>query len=104
MSCGVGCRHGSDLTCLWLWCRPMATALIQPLAWEPPFAMGVALKRKKDKKRKRRKKRKSFPTSALEEGEKDYLRTPTGSVKFLFNRRGKESTWNSSQWPKVTYR
>ena len=29
----------------WLWCRPAATALIQPLAWGPPYAMGVALKR-----------------------------------------------------------
>ena len=27
---------------LWLWCRPVATAPIQPLAWEPPYAMGAA--------------------------------------------------------------
>ena len=45
MSCGVGCRHGSDLALLWLWCRPVATALIRPLAWEPSYAKGVALKR-----------------------------------------------------------
>ena len=32
----VGCRHGSDPTLLWLWSRPVATALIRPLAWEPP--------------------------------------------------------------------
>ena len=32
---------------LWLWCRPAAVALTGPLAWEPPYAMGVALKRKK---------------------------------------------------------
>ena len=25
-----------DLVLLWLWCRPAAVALIQPLAWEPP--------------------------------------------------------------------
>ena len=31
--CGVGCRHGSDPTLLWLWCRPGATAPIWPLAW-----------------------------------------------------------------------
>ena len=30
---------------LWLWCRPPATAPIQPLAWELPYALGVALKR-----------------------------------------------------------
>ena len=32
---------------LWLWCRPAATALIRPLAWEPPHAAGVALKKQK---------------------------------------------------------
>ena len=29
---------------LWLWCRLSAVALIRLLAWEPPYAMGVALK------------------------------------------------------------
>ena len=47
MSCGVGCRHGSDSALLWLWCRPEATAPIRPLAWELPYAMGVALKKKR---------------------------------------------------------
>ena len=47
MSCGVGCRGGSDLVLLWLWCRPAAAALIQPLAWELPYASGAALKIKK---------------------------------------------------------
>ena len=37
---------------LWLWCRPAPAALIQPLAWEPPYAVGAALKRQKKKKRK----------------------------------------------------
>ena len=32
---------------LWLWCRPAATAPIQPLAWEPPCAAGVALEKTK---------------------------------------------------------
>ena len=30
---------------LWLWCRPVATALVGPLAWEPSYAVGAALKR-----------------------------------------------------------
>ena len=30
---------------LWLWHGPAATAPIGPLAWELPYAMGVALKR-----------------------------------------------------------
>ena len=38
MSCGVGCRRGSDPVLLWLWCRPVAMAPIGPLAWEPPYA------------------------------------------------------------------
>ena len=32
---------------LWLWRRPAATAPIRPLAWEHPYATGVALKRQK---------------------------------------------------------
>ena len=35
---------------LWLWHKPAAVALMTPpLAWEPPHAMGVAVKRKKKK-------------------------------------------------------
>ena len=34
---------------LWLWRRLAATALIRPLAYEPPCAEGVALKRQKTK-------------------------------------------------------
>ena len=47
MSCGVGHRSDSDPALLWLWCRPVATALIIPLAWEPPYATGVALENAK---------------------------------------------------------
>ena len=36
----------NDLVLLWLWCRPVATAPIRPLAWEPPYASGVALENK----------------------------------------------------------
>ena len=31
---------------LWLWHRPAATAPMRPLAWEPPYAAGAALKNK----------------------------------------------------------
>ena len=53
MSCGVGHRCGLDPTLLWLWRRLAATALIRPLAWEPPYAAGVAQKWKKKKKKKK---------------------------------------------------
>ena len=48
------CRSqtSSDLALLWLWCRPAATALIEPLAWEPPYAVGAALKRQETKNKK----------------------------------------------------
>ena len=50
MSCGVGHRQGSDLKLLWLWRRPVATAPIRLLAWEPPYASGAALEKEKKKK------------------------------------------------------
>ena len=42
-------KYGSDLSLLWLQCRPAAAALILPLAQEFPYATGEALKRKKKK-------------------------------------------------------
>ena len=50
MSCGVGRRCGSDSALLWLWHRLAAIARTGPLAWEPPYDMGAALK--KDQKKK----------------------------------------------------
>ena len=49
VSSGVGHRCGVDPKLLWLWRRPAATAPIPPLAWEPPYAAGAALKNKKIK-------------------------------------------------------
>ena len=55
MSCGVGCRRGSDPALLWLWRRPVATAPIRPLAWEPPYAAGTAQKMAKTNKQTNKK-------------------------------------------------
>ena len=55
MSCGIDHRHDPDPTLLWLWHRLAVIALIGPLACEPPYAMGMVLKRQK-----KRKKEKSF--------------------------------------------
>ena len=52
MSYDVGCRCGSGPTLLWLWHRQMAAAPITPLAWELPYAIGMALKRKKNRGRR----------------------------------------------------
>ena len=46
----MGHRHGSDPVLLWLWRQPVATAVIRPLAWEPPYAVGMALKSKSKNK------------------------------------------------------
>ena len=57
MSCGVGCRRRSDPMLQWLWRRPVAIALIGPLAWKPPYAVGAALEKAKRQKREKKKKR-----------------------------------------------
>ena len=43
-----------DPALLWLWCRLGAVALIRPLAWELPYAVGASLKRQKKKKKERK--------------------------------------------------
>ena len=53
VSCGIGHWHSSDPTLLW--CRLAAVALIRPLAWESPYAMGAALKRQKTKNKNKNK-------------------------------------------------
>ena len=42
VSCGVGLRCRSDLALLWLWRRPVATAPIRSLAWDPSHASDAA--------------------------------------------------------------
>ena len=58
MSCGIGCRRGSDPALLWLWTRPVATAPIGPLPWEPPYAGGAGPKMAKRQKKEKKKEKK----------------------------------------------
>ena len=51
-----------DPELLWLWRRPAATAPIRPLAWEPPYAAGVAQEMAKRQKRKKKKRILEFPS------------------------------------------
>ena len=60
MSCGVGRRHSLDPELLWLWCRLAATAPIGPLAWEPPYAVGTALKTQNNKKQPKKTPKKHY--------------------------------------------
>ena len=62
MSCGVGCRRGSDPALLWLWRRLVVTALIRPLAWEPPSVAGAAQRNSKRKKKKKKERRRRCST------------------------------------------
>ena len=65
---GLTIQHCSDLVLLWLWRRLKATAPIQPLAWEPPYAAGAAqeiattttTKKTKDKKQNKTKQKHQF--------------------------------------------
>ena len=65
MNCGAGCRRSSDPALLWLWCRLAAIALIGPLAWELPCAMGVALKKQNKTKKKEQPKMHIWNTTHL---------------------------------------
>ena len=59
VSCGAGCRRGSDPELLWLWRRPVATAVIGPQVWEPPYAVGAAQEMAKKKQTKKNKQKKN---------------------------------------------
>ena len=65
---------GSGLAVLWHW--PAARALIRPLAWEPPYVVGVALKRQKTEKKekKERKEMKMVTLLQIYGNKKDYKR------------------------------
>ena len=75
MSCGRRCN--SDSVLLWLWRRLVATALISPLAGEPPYATGVAQEMAKRPKKKKKKKKKKI--LVMREGIKE--------------RRERENSW-----------
>ena len=49
-TCSAGHRRNSDLMLLWLWYRLAGAILIQPIAWEVPYAAGAPSKGKKKKK------------------------------------------------------
>ena len=70
MSWAVGCSCRLDPALLWLRCRLAAVAVIGPLAWEPPYAAGAALKRQKTKKKKKKfyEVNKNGPKSVVTEG------------------------------------
>ena len=107
MNCGVDCSLGWDPALLWLWCRPAATALIQLITWEPPFAMGTTLKTKKKKKERK----KGINTERL--GQKNYTFDVTWATYLSWNTdfillptsfsEGKVIVWNSKLQVRYTW-
>ena len=67
-------RLSLDLTFLWLWHRPVATAPLRPLAWETPYGAGAAVKRQKDKKKKKKRERKKGRKKEKKERKKEKKR------------------------------
>ena len=67
---------------LWLWRRPAAVALIGPLAWEPPYAMGTAQKNKKKKKTSQMPVE-EFPCGSVGLGSSIVTAAPVASVQSL---------------------
>ena len=70
MSGGAGHRRGSDPVLLWLWRRPVATAPIRPLAWEPPHAVGAALDKAKTKNKTERNQKKATTKKTTTKGKR----------------------------------
>ena len=96
MSCSVGRRHGSVLALLWLWCRLAVAALIHPLLWELPHAVGVALLRRQTGKRKNKALPKALARETLDE--KHLLFVCLIGKKLLYVRMGLSSCESWSEF------
>ena len=63
-----------DLVFLWLWRRPAAIAPVWPLTWEPPYAVGAALNKRKRKRKKKLRKLWEFKNKLMKEGKRKLKR------------------------------
>ena len=93
--------------CCELWYRPAATAPIQPLAWEPPYAMGAALKwhpppKKKLDTQRKKKIRRGILLCASEDSEPmtQLALGPAGTTKFTIDRYSSHIL--CKRWEKVS--
>ena len=95
MGYGVRRRCVSDPALLWLWLRPVATAPIGPLAWEPAHAVGVALEKEKKKKKTKKNSQESV-TLALDKKSlyRLFLSNPTSFLAFAEMAEGTYYTIN----------
>ena len=98
MSCGVGHRYISDPMLLWLWHRPAAVAPIRSLAWEPPYAAGEALEKKRKKNNALRKmgwggRSFLFSTEKIKCLILKYLLVLTVAILFSWMPQGRPHAW-----------
>ena len=80
----VGWFADWDLALLWLHCRLTAVALIRSRAWEPPYAVGMAIKKARQKP-KNDKKKKLFYISGIQKskmGQQDCVLGALGKNPF----------------------
>ena len=94
-------RGGSDPTLMWLWPRPVATARIQPLVWELPYATGVALKKQKQASKKLPKYHSDRPSSQkYEQNSGNYKRTGNESENPMLSQPKTE--WTTAKGPETS--
>ena len=79
------CRSGSDP--MWLWCRLVATALIQPLTWKLVHAASAALKTNKTKQNPKKRNRHGVPVVA------QWLTNLTGTTRLWVRSLALLSGW-----------
>ena len=78
----VGRRPGLDPKLLWLWRRPVATAPIRPLVWEPPNAEGAALEKAKRQKKEKRNPEFNYQCSLNDLGQSHWTALSLGFFKY----------------------
>ena len=103
MSC-AGRRCASDPALLGLWYRSAATAPIRPLAWEPPCAKDVALKRHKDKKKKKRQPHTTRISSPFKGGDIQIFFSSTFFVVLYNKGKGEKKPSTRGSWIMVLRR
>ena len=81
----------AQMALLWLWCQLAVAAPARPLAWEPPYAMGAALKKQKNKNKNRTKQTSKKPRRAMvgegSEGEAAVAHPRSTSLLLLTDRK-----------------
>ena len=79
---------------LWLWRRLVATAPIRPLAWDPPYTTGVALKRQNKNKNLETNDNENTTIQNLWDGEKAVLKRKCTAIQVFLRKEENPQTNN----------